>query len=123
MNRILIVDDDELFRGMLRLTLLRSGYEVDEAADGRQAIRLHESTPVDLVITDLIMPEQEGLDTIQQFRRRHPAVKIIAMSGGGRIDARDFLKIARHLGAERTFAKPFENSELVAAIAELLPKE
>ena len=123
MHRILIVDDDELFRGMLRLTLLKSGYHVDEAADGRQAMRVHESTPADVVITDLVMPEQEGLETIQEFRRKHPGVKIIAMSGGGRIDARDFLKIARHLGAERTFAKPFENAELVAAIEELLPKE
>jgi DNA-binding response OmpR family regulator len=73
------------------------------------------------VITDLVMPDKEGLETIMELRRKHPAVKIIAMSGGGRINARDFLRVAKVLGADRTFTKPFLSQELIAAIDDLLP--
>jgi DNA-binding response OmpR family regulator len=120
MHRILLVDDDEPFRRMLRLTLTQLGYEVLEAADGNAALRLHAAQPADLVITDLIMPEREGLDIIQELHRHQPALKIIAISGGGRINAKDFLVIARIFGAHRTFVKPFAIHELAAAIAELL---
>jgi DNA-binding response OmpR family regulator len=120
MYRILLVDDDEPFRRMLRLTLNKLGYEVIEAADGSAALRLHAAQPADLVITDLIMPEREGLDIIQELHRHHPTLKIIAISGGGRINAKDFLVIATIFGAHRTFIKPFAIHELAAAMAELL---
>jgi DNA-binding response OmpR family regulator len=120
MPRILIVDDDHSFRKMLWLVLVKWGYDAVEAANGKEAEKLHRFLPADLLLTDLIMPEQEGLETIQQFRRLHPAVKIIAMSGGGRSDPRDFLKTAKLFGADRTFAKPFALEELAAAIAQLL---
>ncbi len=120
MSRILLVDDDEPFRKMLRLTLTKLGYEVVEAANGKEALRLHAALPADLVITDLVMPEREGLETILELRRQQPTLKIIAMSGGGRINARDFLVIAKVFGASRTFTKPFATADLAAAVAELL---
>jgi DNA-binding response OmpR family regulator len=120
MARILLVDDDEPFRKMLRLTFTKLGYEVVDAANGREALRLHAALPADLVITDLIMPEREGLEIIMELHKRQPALKIIAMSGGGRINARDFLVIAKTFGASRTFTKPFATAELAAAVAELL---
>jgi CheY-like chemotaxis protein len=120
MPRILLVDDDESFRRMLRLTLMKLGYEVLDAANGVEAVRLHAVLPADLVITDLIMPEREGLETIQELHRHHPNLKIIAMSGGGRINAKDFLVIAKLFGASRTFTKPFATQDLAAAITELL---
>jgi DNA-binding response OmpR family regulator len=120
MSRILIVDDDEPFRRMLGVTLTKAGYDVAQAGNGREAIHLDFAEPADVVVTDLIMPDREGLETIQEFRRARPTVKIIAMSGGGRALACDFLTIARLLGADRTFAKPFSSHELIGAINELL---
>lgn len=122
MHRILLVDDDDSFRTMLRLTLAKLGYEVIEADNGAEALRLVDNDATDVVITDLIMPEKEGLETIQTLHRVHPSVKIIAMSGGGRINARDFLVVAKMFGAHRTLVKPFSNQQMVAAIEELLGK-
>jgi CheY-like chemotaxis protein len=104
MSTILVVDDDETFRRLLCQTLLRAGHEVLAADDGRGALRLYRQQPADLVITDLIMPEQEGLETILELRRLQPDLKIIAISGGGRMVPGDYLPIARHLGAARTLA-------------------
>jgi DNA-binding response OmpR family regulator len=116
MTRILLVDDDESFRTMLRKTLIRSGFEVIEAGNGAEALqRLAEVTPA-LMLIDLIMPEKEGLETIESLRRSRPSLPIIAMSGGARINAGDFLKIARHLGACETLEKPFSFQELELAI-------
>jgi CheY-like chemotaxis protein len=122
MPRILLVDDDESFRKMVRLTLTKFGYDVVEAANGKDAVKVHAAGPADLIMTDLIMPEQEGLETIQLFRKQHPNVKIVAMSGGGRINGQDFLVIAKFFGADRTINKPFANRELADLLAELLPK-
>jgi DNA-binding response OmpR family regulator len=118
MIRILLIDDDESFRKMLRMTLQRANYEVMEACNGNEAVSLFRSQPADLVITDLIMPDKEGLETIQELRQGRPLLKIIAMSGGGRIDAQDYLKIAERLGASRTLAKPFTQAEFLTAIRE-----
>jgi len=118
--RILVVDDDEQIRTMLVMTLEEAGYEADEAADGRAAIRKQREKPADLVITDLIMPEKEGLETIMDLRKEWPSTKIIAISGGGRAVPGDYLLHARHLGAARVFRKPIERSELLGAVRELL---
>ena len=93
------------------------------AAGGAEALKLSCKGPFDLVITDLIMPEKEGLETIMALRRQSPTTKIIAMSGGGRNSGKDYLAIARLLGAQRTLAKPFSNAELLAAVADVLAKE
>jgi DNA-binding response OmpR family regulator len=120
MKRILLIEDDENLRKMLRLSLEDYGYAVTEACDGKQGLASYRASPADLVLTDLVMPEKEGLETIQDLRKSHPSVKIIAMSGGSRQNAGENLKMARLLGASALIAKPFEVSKLVETIAGLL---
>jgi CheY-like chemotaxis protein len=112
MPKILLVDDDGPFRKMLRITLAQLGYEVREAADGREAMKLLREEPPDLILTDLVMPEKEGLELIGELRLQHPWLKIIAMSGGGRVNAVDYLRVARRLGVDGVLAKPFSSDEL-----------
>jgi len=121
MARILLTDDDESFRRMLRLTLVRLGHTVDEARDGAEAWEKFQKLPAELVIMDLIMPEKEGLETIRLFRKNRVAVKILAISGGGRVDARDMLTVARQFGADAALAKPFSTEDLIEALKPLLP--
>jgi DNA-binding response OmpR family regulator len=122
MPKILIIEDDEPFLKMLRLTLERMGHTVLEAHNGKIALGIYQSESPDLVITDLIMPEQEGLETIRRLKKTDPTVKIIAMSGGGRITPGGFLKMARQMGAAYTLTKPFSNDELHTTITTLLNK-
>jgi len=117
---ILIIDDEDQFRKMLRQMLERAGYEVREAADGEKGLQLFRQQPADLVITDIFMPEKEGIETIFELRRDFPDVKIIAISGGGRIGGLQSLKHAEGAGAERTLIKPFERRELLQAIQNVL---
>ncbi len=120
MARILLIDDDELLRKVLRMTLVHFGHTVSEASDGQEGLRLYDKEGADLLITDIIMPEKEGLEVLMSLRNRQPPVKMIAMSGGGRINATDYLALAKRLGADRVLAKPFSNEALLAAIDELL---
>ena len=116
MARILVIDDDDAFRRMLRRTLERAGHSVTEAGDGAQGLKVLRDIAVDLVITDLIMPEMEGIETIRALRHDYPELGIIAMSGGGRMTPDGYLAAAKGFGAARVLAKPFENEELFAAI-------
>jgi CheY-like chemotaxis protein len=111
-KRILLVDDDDEFRKMLHLMLTQSGYDVVEARNGTEALTLLDRLPPDVVLTDLVMPEREGLEIIRELKVTHPALRIIAMSGGGRASASSYLKIASAMGADRVLAKPFSNSEI-----------
>jgi len=120
MIRILVIDDDINIREMLKECLERAEYEVLVASDGKAALKLHSANPVDLIITDIVMPEKDGLEIIMEFRRRFPEVKVIAISGGGKIGANEYLNIAKVLGVTKTFSKPFELRELLAAVRELL---
>jgi DNA-binding response OmpR family regulator len=120
MARILAIDDDFKIRELLKECLERADYEVLVASDGKSALKLHAADPVDLIITDILMPEMDGLQTIMELRRRFPAVKVIAVSGGGRIGANEYLKIAKSMGVARTFSKPFELRELLTAVREIL---
>lgn len=120
MSHILLVDDDDSLRTMLRITLVRLGHEVREARNGREAMALYAQQPADLVLTDIIMPEQEGVQMIGELRSKHPGAKIVAMSGGGRGSAAGYLKIAKAMGADRVLTKPFSNDEMIAVLAELL---
>ena len=104
MKRILIIDDESQIRSMLRLMLEREGYEVLEAPDGIEGIRLYRQTPADLIITDLIMPHKDGIGMIIELTKEYPDVKIIAMSGGGLNKPDGYLKGAQKLGASRTLA-------------------
>ena len=116
MNRILIVDDDPSFRTVLRMMLLKRGYDVIEAGDGNEALQLMETRGAEVVVTDLIMPEKEGLETIQELRSRYPETKVIAMSGGGDFTGQDILAVARILGAHSVLAKPFTSQQIAAAL-------
>ena len=118
--RVLIIDDDDLVRQTLRRVLESVGFQVVEAADGRQGTLLYRSDPVDLVITDLLMPVKEGFETIRELRQINADAKIIAISGGGRAGGADFLEMAKKLGADRVIAKPFRPAELVEAVRAVL---
>lgn len=120
MARILIIDDDDQVRAMLRRTLEAQGYEVAEAANGSLGIASFKHDPADLIITDIYMPEKEGLETIIELKRDYPDVRIIAISGGSRDMDLDFLPVAQKLGAVRTLAKPIERSKLLETVNELL---
>lgn len=120
MATILLVDDDEQFRTMLSLVLRRAGYEVREACDGNVATMMYQNSPTDLVITDLIMPDKEGLETIREIRHSNPGVKIIAMSGGGRNGFANYLSVARVFGAQRVLDKPFSHEEMLDAVRDTL---
>jgi len=121
--RILVIDDEEEVRDIIKQMLELEGYEVITAVDGNQGIKLFKQEPADLVITDIIMPDKEGIETIIELRNQFPDVKIISISGGGRIGPHDYLNMAKKLGAERSFTKPFERKKLLKAIEELLEKK
>jgi YesN/AraC family two-component response regulator len=121
MARILIIDDDNQFRVMLRIMLENAGYkDIEEAENGYIGMKLIRKNHFDLVITDIVMPDKEGIETIMELRRDFPAIKIIAISGGGEIGPETYLEMAGHLGAGRTLEKPFQQSELVDAVRGLL---
>lgn len=120
MKRIMIVDDDEQFRTMLKDVLEQNGYMTVEAADGGEAMEQMERNPADIVIVDVIMPVMDGLETIIRMRREYPFVRFIAISGGGRIEPQNYLDSAEKLGAFRSFSKPIDNQQLLAAVEELL---
>lgn len=120
MARILVIDDDEQIRLMLRKMLERDGHEVTVAPDGAVGVRTFRRQPTDLVITNILMPEKEGLATIRELHADFPDLPIIALSGGGTTRGLDFLKMAEHFGAARTFRKPVDWNELTAAVRELI---
>ncbi len=120
MSSILVVDDDlqvlEVVSEMLRL----EGHEVTTAVNGREAVSKFKAGSFDLVITDLIMPEREGLETIVELKSSGRSVPVIAMSGGGRVGPTDYLETAQFIGANATLAKPFARSELIQIVTNLL---
>ncbi len=120
MPRILIADDDGDVRSALARHLTRAGYEVLEAADGLRCLEVLRTTPVDLVILDIYMPELDGIAVIAQASRDFAHVPILAISGGGTVARDQTLEIARRLGATRTLSKPFEREELVSAVRDLV---
>lgn len=118
--RILVIDDEPQVRAMLRQMLEREGYEVLEAEEGGAGMKLYQTQSPDLVITDILMPGKEGIETILAMRKAHPDVKIIAISGGRRMGKLDILPIAQTFGAVYTLAKPFEREELLEAVQAVL---
>ena len=123
MARILVIEDDNEVRDYLESVLSRDGYEVVGASNGKDGVAIFQQNPVDLVITDIIMPEKDGIETITDLRRDNADVKVIAISGGERRPegmSRNYLHSARLLGANRSMQKPIANKDLLAAIRELL---
>jgi len=118
--KILVIDDDDHLRELVCSRLRRQGYVVHTAENGRVGLRIFEAERPDLVITDILMPDMEGIETILRLKAGATPPKIIAMSGGGHIVGRDFLKWASHLGADQVLAKPFRVSTLIAMAGDLL---
>lgn len=123
MAGILIVEDDKELREMLKISLTRRKHTVIEAGNGREAITHFRAGVTDLVVTDLIMPEEDGLKVIIKLRELKPSIKIIAISGGGKAGPASYLNLARALGADAIFSKPFSTNDLIAKIEELLSGE
>lgn len=118
-NTILVVDDDVGVRDVLRSMLEAAGYRVLLAENGKEAMKALKAEEADLILTDLVMPEQEGIETIKALRQEYPGIRVIAMSGafGG-----DYLRIAAYLGAHGTLAKPIQMDALLKLVGEVLRK-
>ena len=116
MARILVIDDDAAIRRLLQRILVDAGHVVQEAADGKHGFSAYRQEPSDLVITDLVMPDMEGLELIRALRHHDASVKILAMSGGDPSAARNYLKVALKFGAGGALAKPFSNQEFLDAV-------
>ena len=114
MASILVIDDEELTRSFLRTTLERGGYQVVEASTAQEGIRQYHESSIDLVITDILMPDKDGIGLIIELKREFPDVKIIAITGGGR--DLNFLDAAKLLGAHQCLTKPFSREKLLEVI-------
>jgi CheY-like chemotaxis protein len=127
MKHVLIVDDDPSVRRMLELTFVSAGFAATTACNGVEAVKALDGGHFDLAVTDMVMPEKEGIETIIELKEKRPALRIIAISGGARfgltgevkLEAQDALHLARRLGADYCFAKPVDNEALIAVAREL----
>lgn len=121
MAKILIIDDNAALRRVMLRALRNAHYTVFEAQDGREGLALLETHGADLVITDIIMPETEGIETLREVLKGFPGTKIMVISGGGTSHNLMYLDMARALGADATLAKPFRPAQLLEAVEQLLP--
>lgn len=120
MKKILIIEDDSVVRDYLVTLLVRAGYMAVAASNGEEGVMLHQHAPADVVITDIIMPEKDGIETIIDLRRSALVPKVIAISGGGHIAADDYLRSATLLGADLVLSKPFTGDAILSAVDRLL---
>lgn len=123
MSGILIVEDDKDLREMLKVSLSKRKHTVLEASDGKEAILHFKPAITDLVITDLIMPDEDGLKVIMKIKEIKPGIKIIAISGGGKVGPGNYLNVARALGADVVLPKPFSLNDLISKIDSILEPE
>jgi CheY-like chemotaxis protein len=121
-KKILIIDDEEDIRKIMRRVLEKAGCEVLDAPNGKEGLHIYHQTFPDLVITDILMPEMDGLEVIMALRQEHPGAKIMAISGGGQC-GHNYLPISLKLGAVHTIAKPFRQRELLSAVFALLEND
>ena len=121
MAKVLVIDDDSSFRRMIRMILTRMRHDVVEAQDGNEGVKSFKAEQPDLVISDMVMPDKEGIQTIQEIRALMPDARIIAISGGGVSADGDHLTAALKLGANLILSKPFRPAELTAMVEQLLP--
>ncbi len=119
MYRILIIDDDAPMRAMLRETFVLNGYQVETAANGLEAEPLYNRNEYDVIITDIVMPEKDGIEVILDLIRKKRGSRVIAISGGGRVNATDYLVTADKFGVAATFQKPIDRKALLAKVKEL----
>jgi len=123
MARILIVDDEHAICAILERALVRAGYDVEVAVTGEEGLEAYRRAPTDLVITDILLPEMDGLQLIRELRRDQPDLEIIAMSGGGKVEADSYLDSSLLFGAHRTIEKPFDIQGVVHLVDELMRGE
>ena len=123
MKRVLVIEDEQMVRDVCARILERAGYFVALAENGKEGLRLFNESPFDLVITDIFMPEMDGLEFIRQLRRIEPSVKLVAMSGGGRHEDFEALRPAMHMGAARILVKPFDKTDLLKVVEDVLDVE
>ena len=116
---ILVVDDDLLYRELIGKALNKEGHKATLVENGVEAIRKIKEENFDLMITDILMPEKEGIEIIQEVRETHPDLKIIAISSGGRVGYSSFLRIAEAFGADQSLEKPFNPAQLIEKITQL----
>ena len=116
MARILLVDDEEIVRVLMREALESSGHEVTEAMNGNEGVAMQRAHPFDLIITDIVMPEKEGLEMIIELKKDFPVLKIIAVSGGGRVNNSNYLGFAKKFGAQKILTKPVTQEALLYAV-------
>ena len=120
MVKVLLIDDDEMLRNALKAVLVSKNYEVVLAVNGKEGLNLYREQKIDVVITDIVMPEKEGIETIIDFQKDFPEAKIIVISGGGLGSAGDYLKMAQTMpNVLRTLSKPISSSDLCEAIQEI----
>ncbi len=120
MKSILVVEDDDAYRRSLGQILAKSGFAIVPAANGREALSAYDPSIIDAVVLDLIMPDVEGIETLTKLRRAAPGVKVLAISGGGQIGAKDYLDLASKLGAQETLEKPFTAEVFINALQRVL---
>ena len=123
MRQILIIDDDQQIRSLLKKIFKKEGFRTIEAQDGNEGIQKFREKGADLVITDLVMPGKEGIETIIELKREFPDVKIIAISGGGHNVPDAYLDVAKFLGAIHTFRKPFIPTDLLAVVNQIFSSD
>ena len=114
--RVLVIEDNEDFRNLTMAWFQRYGIDAEGVANGAEGLALQRERPADVIVTDIFMPEMEGIETIDDLRREFPDVKIIAMSGRDPLKNFDVFQVARQVGAVKTFSKPFRFEELIAAV-------
>ena len=119
-KKVVVIDDDAQIRRVIELKLRTRGYEVITAVNGKEGLNLIKSKQPDVVITDIIMPEKEGIEVITELQRDFPSVKIIVISGGGRVGPEEYLNLAKTMGLKHTFIKPFTCNEILEAVNELV---
>ena len=122
MAKILVIDDDKFIVKLIQGALTKAGHEVECAYDGEAGEQAFDATPFDAVICDMLMPQQEGLETIRHMRRSRPATAVVAISGGLGGSDLDILTMARDLGAHATLQKPFQLPQMIAAVDEALQR-
>jgi DNA-binding response OmpR family regulator len=118
-KRILVVDDNEDLRSTIQALLRADGFDVAVAGNGQAALELHQSRPADVVITDLFMPDKDGIETIVELKKLSPQLKIVAISGWTSTQGSDYLRVAREIGATVTLQKPFDPQELSRVVRQL----
>lgn len=122
MARILVIDDEESVRDALVMLLEHEGHEIDSAVNGEIGLKKFQENPFDLVVTDIVMPDKEGIETIKDLRAISPDVRIIAISGGGRTGNTGFLDVALRLGADSAMLKPFNRGHFLHIVRDCLEK-